>query len=541
MNVKDLKPKPLVLSILGLFLLGGILIYCRALISFFHSDDFLFIHAVRGKGFSAVWDIPKGRFMRPFVFFGFWIDYRLWGLSPLGYHLTNILIHSLNACWTALLAYLLFQNRETSNLNARALSLLAGALFLVHPSHTEAVSWISGRSDVIATFFCLASLYGFLSYLRNRVPSVFFLSLISFACALFSKESAPTFPLVILLCELYFRWGKKPWYPRLFLGYIAVLGVYLLLRYSILGQVVGGYGSDVHLQTDVDFWLRNLIFFSERSLFPSITLNLIPFLTTYGPAIVYTFFFYIVFTIVIFILRDRQMKWISRLSCFTLPGLLILLAFSYAICLIPVINLSIYVTGSLGERLIYLPSVFAVIFLVGLIDTLCVHRRLAFYILAVIVLFYAATLHQANQIWRVAGELTRNALNDVLAMEPGNRLIVLNCPDTYRGAYIFRNGLERAVSLYSKTPPFEQVAIVTFQKILSLEDSIEIHRTGDLNFEIEAVPYPSYFVYYPIPKAFDPVFTIHRSQKRNLTFSMKNPHSGDRIMYFSEGKFERLP
>src|ERR1700694_5190458 len=80
----------------------------------------------------------------------------------------------------------------------KAISIGAGALFLLHPSHTEAVSWISGRADLIATLFCLASLLFYLAYGRSKRAAHLAPSLFGFALALLAKESAICLPLLVV-------------------------------------------------------------------------------------------------------------------------------------------------------------------------------------------------------------------------------------------------------------------------------------------------------------------------------------------------------
>src|SRR5229473_6333162 len=161
----------------GLFVLAGFFAYSSIINSYFLSDDFAQIGKVLAGDLSVVWGKAHGGFFRPLFIFSYLIDTKIWGPHPLGFHLTNIILHSLNAFLTFKLTRRMIEGLTLSTETKKAISIGAGALFLLHPSHTEAVSWISGRADLIATFFCLASLLWFIAYARGKRVSQIALSL----------------------------------------------------------------------------------------------------------------------------------------------------------------------------------------------------------------------------------------------------------------------------------------------------------------------------------------------------------------------------
>ena len=88
-------------------------------------------------------------YFRPVVLVSLWIDHRLSAFLPFSHHLTNVLLNTLNSLLVFLLLQRLFR-RESA-------ALIGSLLFAVHPVHTEAVAFVSGRTDLWATFFLLAS------------------------------------------------------------------------------------------------------------------------------------------------------------------------------------------------------------------------------------------------------------------------------------------------------------------------------------------------------------------------------------------------
>jgi hypothetical protein len=174
-------------------------------------------------------------FYRPLLIGSFIVDYHLWGSHPFGFHATNVLLHTMNGVLVYLFVFMLFK--------LRALSLCSGLLFATHPIQTEAVAWISGRNDVLLTFFSLLTIVLYLrwrSNLRGKERSLTYLGfLVSYCCVLLTKESGIIVLVLIMLVDYFFRTtlphspeGRKKVYLPLLL--IAVL--YFAARMSILGN-----------------------------------------------------------------------------------------------------------------------------------------------------------------------------------------------------------------------------------------------------------------------------------------------------------------
>ncbi len=138
-------------------------------------------------------------YYRPMVNFSFMLDYSLWGQRPAGYHITNLIWHI--AC--GIIIYFLV----LALANEPQLSIITSLLFVTHPVHTESVAWISGRTDVICSFFFLTSLY---LYTLARINGCqkrnlcFGMSIVSFVLALASKEVAVYLPLILILMDCLF-------------------------------------------------------------------------------------------------------------------------------------------------------------------------------------------------------------------------------------------------------------------------------------------------------------------------------------------------
>src|SRR5579863_8151206 len=134
----------------------------------------------------------------PVTWLSFALDYSLWGLSPRGFHATNVLLHGLNAIWVFWIGErLLAAAMPEADRGSILLGAGFGALvFSLHPLRVESVAWAFERKDVLCGFFYLGAVW---AYLRERR----FLSLALFALSLLSKAMGVALPLVLVILDLY--------------------------------------------------------------------------------------------------------------------------------------------------------------------------------------------------------------------------------------------------------------------------------------------------------------------------------------------------
>jgi tetratricopeptide (TPR) repeat protein len=140
------------------------------------------------------------------------LDYVLWGNNPVGYHLTNLVLHAANAVLVYLLALALLGGRAASapqrpGLVTHAVAVVAALLFAAHPLRVESVAWVTERRDVLSSFFLLLAA---LFYLHahggagvTRPTRWIGMSLAVYALSLLSRALGVTFPAVLLLLDWY--------------------------------------------------------------------------------------------------------------------------------------------------------------------------------------------------------------------------------------------------------------------------------------------------------------------------------------------------
>ncbi len=140
----------------------------------------------------------------PLTILSFALDYRLWGLDPFGYHLTNLIFHALNTGLVLALAFRLFSYGKNNGAYASMLAAgVAALLFGLHPLHVESVAWISERKDVLSGFFYVLSLLAYIRYAEKGRALHYLAALVLFVLALMSKPMAISLPFVLLILDFY--------------------------------------------------------------------------------------------------------------------------------------------------------------------------------------------------------------------------------------------------------------------------------------------------------------------------------------------------
>ena len=171
-------------------------------------------------------------FYRPLQTISYIFDYHFWQLNPFGYHLTNIILQ----IGVSYLVFLLLFNLLASLPIAAA----TGVFFAVSPLNTEAVTYISGRAEMLMGFFAVLSLLLFIRSQREgaRKSALFYtLSVLSFISALLSKEAAISFPFIICGYMFYFLHGRikeKYYFIKKITPFFGVSLIYAGLRFYLL-------------------------------------------------------------------------------------------------------------------------------------------------------------------------------------------------------------------------------------------------------------------------------------------------------------------
>ena len=315
------------------------------------------------------------------------VDYAVWGLDPFGYHLTNLALHTANV----LLVYVLL----LWLLRRQPLAWLAAAAFAVHPVQVEAVTWVSGRRDVLYGFFFLLSFLAFLRGERRYRAGLSWAWLYgaSLAClllALLSKPSAMMLPALLALAIVLFEEGREPLWQRLSVivphGLIAAAmagAQYWCATESkvVKGGAIGGQVASMPW-TFATYW--RLLFLPVHLATPHSRVPL-----SWGSdarVIVVTALVVVGVTLALWKAAPRR-----TIAVFGLGW--------WFIILLPVSNL-VPLSMLVAERYLYMPIVGACLLGAEVVGSLWERRpKLVTACVAVILLLFAARTHTRNRMW----------------------------------------------------------------------------------------------------------------------------------------------
>src|SRR5207245_2009292 len=155
-----------------------------------------------------MWTTHLGHYI-PLTWMTLGLDYLLWGMNPVGYHLTSLLLHAANAVvFFFVVRRILTRALPSPSERGHALAVSAGfaaLVFAIHPLRVESVAWVTERRDVLSGLFYLVTI---LVYLRacegeERGRRWYSLAVATFVLALLSKSMVVNLPVVLLILDVY--------------------------------------------------------------------------------------------------------------------------------------------------------------------------------------------------------------------------------------------------------------------------------------------------------------------------------------------------
>jgi tetratricopeptide (TPR) repeat protein len=188
---------------------------------------------------TNVWSfkgVAVSNYYRPMMTLGYLVCYKLFGMRAYGFHLVSLLLHVLVVCLVFMLT-----ERLTGD---RVWAFVAGALFALHPIHTESVAWVAAVTDLELTVFYLLTFGLFLAVARpggGRSERTLAAMGLAFILALLSKEQAMTLPALATVYEHFYREDRSETSFSQKLaryGVLWLVGVaYVLYRIQFLGAL----------------------------------------------------------------------------------------------------------------------------------------------------------------------------------------------------------------------------------------------------------------------------------------------------------------
>ncbi len=205
------------------------LYYWQFIGNFFSFDDFKYLENMY-VGFSSV-ALGYGA-LRLVSNLSWWPLFQVSGLEPAGYNLFALFLHIANA--TLLFAMLL------RLLGDRTIAFLAGTFFVASVAGADALLWKATNSSLFCLLFYLLALDRYIASRQTGEKKPFIAALVLFGLAMFSKEEAASFPLVIVACELIFfkGWDDKAGLMRRVAPFAAVIVGYMVLNAVVFDLIM---------------------------------------------------------------------------------------------------------------------------------------------------------------------------------------------------------------------------------------------------------------------------------------------------------------
>jgi energy-converting hydrogenase Eha subunit A len=345
------------------------------------------IHAFNEKFFKWAFIDFYAANWHPLAWISHALDYAVWGLNPLGHHLTSIILHAVNTALVVLLALKLLEisrlktkrHGSTGFLTDRTLLIAAGVtglLFGLHPVHVESVAWVSERKDLLCALFFLLSIIAYTHYAGSHVSGLgcresesnidakgegrknvfankhYLLTLGLFVLALMSKPMAVTLPVVLLILDWY-PLGRIRSLKTLWPAWIEKLPFLVLsLISSIVTMTAQKAGGSMKMMEVVPLTTRalvaieSLVAYLGKMLLP---LKLMPFYPYPGDVSLFSFeqvsaiFVVVGFTAAGVVVAKKQKFWLTAWAY-------------YVVTLVPVLGIIQVGEQSMADRYTYLPS-----------------------------------------------------------------------------------------------------------------------------------------------------------------------------------------
>lgn len=411
---------------------------------------------------------PALTFYRPIPYLTIIFDYRLWGNNPFGYHMTNLSFHLFNVSLIFYLLKRLMQSNQTS--------LICALLFAVHPVQTEAVTYISGRSDPICALFLFSSFYFYLLYLESSTYNRFIFlsgSLSLFLLGLFSKEIALLFPLILFSYDVCFLNSHLRTRLKRMSPFILLTAGFLLFRYLFVRW------QTIQMSLDKFYLIPNILLFYLRLLVFPFNLHMQHNLQENDLLLKTTYFICAILVIASSILTISRLTK-RKVMSFGLSWFLISLA--------PFLGI-LKLNSDVAEHWIYLAS-FG-FFLMIARAKFCRNKL----VLSLLILFLSILTVQRNFIWRNDVSIYK----DTLKYRPGDPKLHYNLGNAYLrmdlldGAYKeysiaieldphYVYTLNNLGIVFEKKNEFKK-AHQLYKKAITLDPNLEAAKKNLLNLE----------------------------------------------------------
>lgn len=188
---------------------------------------------------------------RPLVVFTFALNFILFGYNTVSFHLVNIILNGIVTFLVFLVVYRIF--------NRLFLAFFSSLIFAFLPIHTEAISFIKSRDDLLSSLFAILAWLLFMKGVEGREIKYryIFCSSLLYIGGVLSKETIIIIPILFIALYSVKNGSRLKNIVRLGVSFAPVVLVYLIVRYKVLGKYAFGQddsffvinplnGADIH-------------------------------------------------------------------------------------------------------------------------------------------------------------------------------------------------------------------------------------------------------------------------------------------------------
>ncbi len=352
------------------------------------------------------------------------IDYHFWGLNPLGYHITNVLIHTLNAFLIFLIIFKISKDRLTT--------LISTIIFIIHPVNVETVAWVAERKNVLSFLFFLVSFYLYIKHQEKKTRFSFYIaSLLVYFLGILTKSNIVILPLLLFAYDFCF--SRKRLKDKIIdkIPFLAISCIGAATTLSIFSGIETFSNYHVGLYPRILSFLKALIIYIGKLFIPINLNNRYFYNLSTSISDWHVIASILILSIIVFIAFKCLRKEVSISFCIMW----------FFIGLIPVSNI---IPGPhwLAERYLYLPSLGFSLLIGTLLSKLyrsryltpTVKKTITFSILALVFCSYSYQTFKRNYIWKDSITLWE----DCVKKNPKSALA-----HTYLGGSYMKKGLKR--------------------------------------------------------------------------------------------------
>lgn len=511
-NLKDLSGNKKDVIFFAFLLCLGLIIFAPSLKIPFISDEIAFIKRNTVSNFSqllALFDKKDydGYYYRPLGNFVSGVLTLFSGENPFLYRLFNVILHIVNT-----FIFYRFAKIVSEKVGSSSFAFVATVIFLVFPGNDYALLWHTALFDRLLLGVYLLGLLSFLKNYRITISSICF-----FILAMFSKESAFSFPFAIFIMDYFLNESRGSFLSSLKKSsyYFLFLAAFLFIRLILFNNNVFT-AQDAHSSASLVTIIKNYFFFGGFLLFPFSPREVQKLLFLHREmAIVFAGMGLLGIGILIYKKKSDKLFWF--------------LVFFLILTILPASRLFM-------RWYLYLPSTGFVLLLCYLIFTWFKSHRRTIYISSLIVFsIYTFSLLQKEIAWL---DISRKSIVTLKELQKScestkiTSIIFLTIPAKVGDVPVFQLQFENLASYYFT----KKVKIVVLSKsyFSSLNEVLDIKEDKN-GYIVLTHNKDNYFLLFDNKKNIN--FDLKTGKQ--LTFPI-NQEKGTFYVFFSEGKFQKI-